>query len=159
MSKFDLEEFRDYFLDMVKTNLADKLIEITADKGDSLEIPMPEDHHFIHTVNDQAISFNRFIHYGFSNIEAVGNGAAISYTPTLFFAFYFQDLGKGNVAEQKLLRYTRAMTEVVMEQSTKNAIISALKVEPLPPAIVALADQDGSEWKVGAIEITGSFTA
>ena len=159
MSKFDIEGFSEYFVSMMKTNLAAKIAEISAEKNDTIVIEPPKDKHFIHTINDQALNFDPFIHYGFSNISAVGNGIAVKYTPTMFFAFYFIDTGKGDIAEKKLLRYTRAMTEIATSKSTENSMISALEVVPLPPALVALSEQDGAELKVGGIEITGSFVA
>ena len=71
----------------------------------------------------------------------------------MFFAFYFLER-KQSIAETKVLRYTRAMTEIISENVAKNSMISEPIIEPLPPAIVRFDDMDGSEYNVGAVNIT-----
>lgn len=156
MAKFDLEDFRSLFLGLIQDNIDSKLDEIDAEKGD-FTLVKPDSSHFIHTIDSQALAFDPFIHYGFSNIETSSQAGKVRWTPTMLFAFYFLDRGDGDIAESKVLRYTRAMTEIIAENATKNAIISTVEILPLPPAIVSLADQDGSNYKVGGIEIKGSF--
>jgi hypothetical protein len=156
MAKFDLEDFRDYFLNLIKDNLDAKIDELNAEKADSITLAKPDASHFIHKVNDQALAFDPFIHYGFSDIKADSQAASVQWTPRMFFAFYFIDRD-GGVAENKLLRYTRAMTEIIAANVTNNAMISTVKIIPLPPAIVSFGDLDGADYQAGGIEIEGSL--
>ena len=154
---FDVEEFRDYFLNMIKDNIDAKIDEINADKNDSITLSKPDAAHFIADINDQALAFDPFIHYGFSEIKTGSQAGSVQWTPSMFFAFYFLSREEADVAESKVLRYTRAMTEIVAAKVTDNAMISAVEILPLPPSIVIFDDMDGAEYKVGAIEIKGSF--
>ena len=157
----DLEVFRDTLLKMFQENLEAELEVIDAEKDDGLCLDKPCPDSYFYDINNQAINSDVFIHYGFSNIESDIRGGCISYTPTMFFSYYFCD-GNNNsnadVAYNKIFRYTRAMAKVIADRATSLGWVSNLKVVPLPPAQVVFADLDGSEWKAGSIEITGSFT-
>lgn len=160
MAKYDLEDFRSYFLNLIKDNMSAKLAEITAEKADSITLDAPDADHYIHSIDDQALAFDPFVHYGFSEIESASQGGSILWKPTMFFAYYFlDDSQKGDVAETKILRYTRAMVEIIAANAAQNSYISTPEIIPLPPAIVSFAMQDGSDYKVGGIEIKGSFMA
>lgn len=156
---YDLEDFRDYFLNLIKDNIDAKIDAINTAKADSITLKKPASEHFVSDINDQALAFDPFIHYGFSEIKTRSQGGVVQWTPTMFFAFYFISRDKGDVAESKVLRYTKAMAEIIAENFSKNAIISNVEILPLPPTIVIFSDMDGSEYKVGAIEIKGSFVA
>ena len=157
MAKFDVELFRDYILQIVVDNIDAKIDEINTEKNDSIILTKPDSAHFIHTLNDQALAFDPFIHYGLSAINTEAQGGSVKWVPQMFISFYFIDRGQGDIAESKVLRYTRAITEILADKATANSLISTLEILPLPPAIVTLADQDGSNYKVGAVEIKGSF--
>lgn len=159
MSKFDLESFRDLYLDLVKSNIASKISEINTEKNDGVILEVPSASHFIRNIDDQALSFDPFIHYGFSEIDAESNAGAVVYEATLFFAFYFIDRGEGSIAESKILRYTRAITEIISENAHKSGMVSNLQIKALPPSIVSFSDPetDESAYNVGAVELTGSI--
>lgn len=157
MAKFDLENFRDYYLNLIKNNISAKLTAITAEKADSIPLPEPDASAYIKDINDGAINVDPFVHYGFHDVETSSQGHSIKWTPTMFFFFYFVEHGEGNVAENKVLRYTRAATEIILENSLSNSIVSAIQVNPIPPVEVKFSHMDGSPHKVGGLEIKGSF--
>lgn len=156
--KFDLEVFKEYYLTIIQNNMSAKIAAISTEKNDGISLPIPTANQYISFINAGAWAFDPLIHYGFNEIETESNGQNVKYTAQMFFAFYFLDFNDG-IAEKKVFRYTRAMTEILAENSKSNAYVSNLQILPLPAATVKFEEQDGSIYKVGAVELKGSFIA
>lgn len=157
MAVFDIESFRDYWLDLFQNNLGAELSAIETEKGDGVSLPDPSADQYIQNFNDRVLTYESFMYYKVSSVETPeSGGAGYSQKITLSFAYVFTDAAQGDgVAENKIFRYTRAMAGLVRKNAVKNSQIGEAKVNTFAP-IDLQANEDG--WmKAGIIEIEGTI--
>lgn len=157
MAKFDIESFRDYWIDLIKAGLTAKLAEITTEKGDSLVLATFSDEQWTNDYNKKVLNYESFVLYSMeiSNPETVGNAANIEIK--LFIEIVFANREGGIEVENRILRYTRAMMEIVLENSRKNASISGVTIREFVPVPIKIS-VNSPVMKTGAVEITGTIT-
>lgn len=157
MARADIETFRDYFLGLIQANLAAKLAEINAEKADGITLTDFIAAQYTSDMNEKVMNYSEFVFYGFPEILTIPNprgGFALDITMSFEVVFCAPD--GGTVAENKILRYTRAMAEIVTESLRGNCIASDVTVEILAP--VSLAENLRSQWtKIGGIQIRGTI--
>lgn len=150
---YDLESFRDDMKALLVDNLSSKISDINTEKGESIIEAIPEAN-FYSDLNEKIINAKDFIHYGFLPFdEGDSNGAAIGQPVSMFFMTLLTDPDGGEVGENKILRYTRAMFEIFAENATSFQSISDLKLQVLPPEIVNI--QDFGWYISGGVYVTG----
>lgn len=156
MAKFDLENFRDWFIDLFQTNMAAKIAEINAEKGDSLLTDFTADQYFS-DMNQRIDNYDRFIFYGFPDIQTINNGRGPSALEvTMAFDIVVAEPEGGTISENIVMRYTRAMVEIVEANSRSNPQIGDVSVEQFAP--VSLNDnQLSARMKIGGISIKGTI--
>lgn len=153
--RFDLEDFRDTLKAYLVDGMAAKVAEINTEKGDTLLNEIPEAQ-YTQDLNEKIVNFTEFIYFGFLDFDPpVSSGGQIAQPVSMFFMTVVPDTDGGIVGENKILRYTRAMTEIFQAQALKDSRISGLEITPMPPALVDI--EPGSEWhKAGGVFVKGT---
>lgn len=158
MSKFDVENFRDYLRDVLQAGMAAKAAEINAEKGDSLLSDIPSDQ-YVRNYNDTVLNFDLVLYYKIARIETGESRAGgTDLSVSVVFAVVFSNQDDWDAAESKILRYTRAMLEIFTESGYKNSQISDLRIEPFEPDMVQLSE-NSPVFQAGGVQVTGVITA
>lgn len=162
--KYDIELFLYDLEKIFKDNFNNKVNQINNEKiNDS---PIQKDDFAIENINDAAWyfynipsnwSYSKFIVYGLSDIQL----SAQQYdghiqTVTVFFEVAIMDEGLEPSKSQiyKLLRYTRCLQEIALENFDKIRHYGKIQVDSLPPTVV---DVSGKILKTSGINVTASF--
>lgn len=153
-AKYDIETFVNEVIGMVQDNLPAKIAEINLEKGDSALEVIPNGDYF-DSIMQQVLNVNEFIYYPIVSIETVANGATTSLTVTLQISAIFNNRNCDNTM-QKVLRYSRALREVVQGDFKLSGSASRLKVTEFAPQDIIL--NDGSDFKMGGINLTSTIT-
>ena len=155
MANFDLEDFRDILKAYLVDNMAAKVAEINTEKGDSLLVEIPEAQYF-QDFNEKIVNFTDFMYFGFLPFDpGRSSGNSLAQPVSMFFLSMISDHEGGTVGENKLLRYTRAMTEIFQANATANAHISDLEITIMPPELVQI--RPGADWyKAGGVYVKGT---
>jgi hypothetical protein len=140
---FDLET-------LVKSKLSAKLLSISNEKNDGITLEAPNADAWFDSANDRVFNYNPFVYFGISDCKPFSVGNVSSREVTLFFEICFTD--SGNFAStKKVLRYTRALREIIEENYKKFAQAGTLKIEQMVPVTV---DNQSARYKIGGIYIS-----
>jgi hypothetical protein len=150
--KYDVESFRDDIINLIKDNLDSKINEINLEKSDSNNISLVAAENYYNDINDQVLNANPFVHYGVLTAEPIGSVGIKTSLEVTIFVYVFIDMLNAVGAETKVLRYIRALSEVI--QCDFKKFRASLSIVQRLPAIV---QHNGSDFKVGGINITGTF--
>jgi hypothetical protein len=157
MAKFDLENFRDYFVSLFQVNLGTKLAEINAEKSDSIVLADFTSDQYFSDMNAKVSNYSKFIFYGFTDILTIPNPrGGFALDVTIAFDIVFSEPEGGTISENMIIRYTRALAEIVSENATRNPQIQDVEVQLFAPA--SFADNATSDrMKIGGIQIKGTI--
>lgn len=152
MAQFDLEEMVSEFVALFQANLNTKITALNTEKGDS-ELTTFTNEQYINDLNKKVMNYSQFIYYTFDEINAIQNNSQYEIDATLDFMVVFVEREGGTLAETKLLRYTRALTEVVLEN------IDTLRTQDIEVSIFAPVDaidsMTNAYLRVAGIKIKG----
>lgn len=160
---YDVENFRDDMLGIMQDNIDAKLAAITAEKGDGLVLPNFYDADlseslFFNSVTEQIFSYNNFIMYNIEKVDVNTNGRNISFDVQMSFIANFVDGHDNTDAETKVLRVTRAMREVVLDNFRAKTNISNITIENIAPVSISLNGQS-DDYKAGGVVLSATFAA
>ncbi len=159
MAKFDLESFRDYFLTMIQSAWAAKIAEINAEKSDAITLQDIPSAQYFSDLNESVVNFNEFIHYEFGEIQTITQPRMpAAMVVEMAVAVVVTDPQSGLSAENKALRYTRALAEIIMANASKNPQIGGVEIEVFAPISPKENLLSGST-KVGGIIIKGVLSS
>ena len=155
MARFDLEDFSDVLKAYLVDNMVAKVAEINTEKGDSLLVVIPEAQYF-EDFNSDIVNFKDFIYFGFLPFDpGISSGDSLGQPVTMFFLTMTSDVDGGTIGRNKILRYTRAMTEIFQASALKDSRISDLEITILPPDLVQITP--GADWyKAGGVYVKGT---
>ena len=158
MARFDIENFRDYFIAMIKDNLAAKLAEINAEKADSLTLEVFDNDQYAGSLSEKVMNYADFVLYGFPEIQTIQqpDSGDFAIEIQMTFDIWIADTDGGIVAENKVLRYTRAFSEIIAENIRKNPIIGDVQLEIFSPLPLSLS-QFSAIMRVGGVQIKGTI--
>lgn len=155
MAKFDIESFRDYFLGLFQANLAAKVSEINSEKNDGITIVDIPAAQYFNDLNAAVVNYHTFIFYGFPEIKTTDRrGTSFSLEITMSVEVVISESEGGTETENKIMRYTRALAEIIAE-SAKHPQISELEIELFAPISLQL-NLGSPVTKAGGINIKGA---
>lgn len=157
MAKFDIESFRDYWINLIKNNLQAKLDEIMTEKGDALKLDNFSDGQWTNDLNNKVMNSDCFVLYSLIINALATNGQESSIEITLTIEVVFSNQEGGVPVENKILRYTRAIKEIVLANSQENENISDIEATELAPVDIRTS-LESQIIKTGAVEIKGVIT-
>lgn len=163
---YDTERLLSDLENVLKTKLNTKIAAITAEKdalGVTLDLPTVDVNEgiFFQTWDDKILNSSPGILYGLR--DSVADGSPYSATAeklTLFVEVYFTnpmneaDDGSG---VRRILRYMRAIKEIVQENFDSNEILSKIKIKTITPLSFRLDNDSSDEIKVGGVELETSI--
>ena len=158
--KYDVERLIDDTLAIVKSNLNDKLDEIQNEKDtllgdDNFNLPRIDDKAYFDSLDDKVANFNEYVYYGVGDNAVIEIASAEASEVSLFFTVVLHYDGDDRIY-RKMLRYIRALQEIVSENFGEIPECSNFKVATISPA--DLKDLDGDTFhKIGGISISSAI--
>ena len=154
--KQDAESIVDIILTIVKTNMNTKLAEITAEKNDGITLSDIPDaaYYFNHIPKNNNRS--SFVVYGITNTEILDNaGMGVLKRYSIDIEIALSGLtNKGiETLERSLMRYTRAIEEVLAENWSNKTLYGTLELTQIPSQTFAL-EVSGELLRVAGVRAT-----
>lgn len=155
--KIDIEEIEKKILAIIQSKLPAKLIEINTEKGDSL-LANIDNSTYVNNLYQAEINNSLFVFYGIKDSVTKDNGSDFSQEWTLFYNVLIQDMNQLATVRSKIIRYSRAFSEVIKENITEISRYCSI------PEIANIAPQDVTDinnntpYKMGGIEIKIVFS-
>ncbi len=157
MARFDVESFGDYFLALIQSKLSAKIAAINAEKNDGITLETFDSAQYVDDMNGEVVNYASFIFYGFPEVSTIMNpNGDFALEVTMSFEIVFQGTEIGPVVSKKILRYSRALAEIICENIRENAQIQSVSVELLSP-VTFIQNQNSSRTKIGGIQIKGTI--
>lgn len=156
MAKYDVEQFEDDMLALVKSNISAKVAEINAEKGDDM-LQAPRDDQYINNYSRDNINKDFWIYYAVVQSEPIAQaGASLALEVTMDFYIAFCNVNNDGAAQKKTLRYIRALSEIFQSNYRKHAEISALKITSHFGGQTRF-ENNRNWYKIGAVELKGTI--
>lgn len=159
MGKNDIEKVEQVILGIVQSKLAAKVAEINADKNDAIVLTNIDSSKYFNNFYEEEETSDLFIFYGIEQVETQSIGVDSAETWTIFYIVYIGDSNnkKANV-RPKVFRYTRALKEIINENSNLIARhCSKGEISNLTPENVEDINNDTPFYR-GGIEFTISLS-
>jgi len=159
--KYDLERLLDDLLAIVKTNLNTKINEIQAEKTTLLgqgnfAVPLIDDNAWFDSLDERTVNFDPYVYYGVNDNRVIEQAGAEASEVQIFFTVVLHYDGSDTAMFRKMLRYIRALQEIVSENFDAIQCASNLTVSTMTP--VDLKDLDGDTFhKIGGVVINTSI--
>lgn len=152
MGKNDIEKIEQVILGIVQSNLAAKVVEVNTDKGDSLLTDIDSSKYF-NDFYQAELTGSKFIFFGIEQPETQSVGRNSAETWTIFYKVFIEQENKLSTIRSAVLRYTRALKEIINENSDKIArVCSKGEISNLTPENVEDINNNNTPFKMGGIE-------
>lgn len=147
MSKYDLENAISDIFNLVKSNLDAKIDQIQAEKdvvlgANNFTIEKINSNAWFDRLDDRVTNYSPFMYYNINQIETVSEYGATIKTASLYFLVVISLENENKNINAKMLRYVRALEEVINENTGKIKKLTKLRVKLISP--IDLRDQDTS---------------
>lgn len=152
VAKYDVETFLDALGTLLTSNLNTKIAEISTEKGDASTVPMAQLHadaFFKQTLNNDCAAFDPYLLYGVTDISTDGIGPASIRTCTFEVSIVVADQGTDKNIVKRVLRYQRALEEVLHENFDRLRAGFKLKVNSLVPVQLTAVNSPAQFRAVG----------
>lgn len=145
MAKVDIETYLEELKLLFQDKLTAKLLAIDTEKNDGTICETVENSaYFLQGYHEAMTNYNRFIIYGIDSIVSNSVNGANAKKLTLFLELAITDRGMNNENIKKMLRYGRALEEIVNENFDRILGHTRFAVELLEPA--TFADESGGVY-------------
>lgn len=153
---FDIETFLSELETYLKANLNTKITAINTEKGDSPQLAsINSDAYFLMTMDEAVANYDPFVYYGIQDIVSDGIGPGTAKAYTVVVALLFADSASDQLNGKRVLRYSRALNEVIDEKYAEISYSVKTKVKSLVPISLSLIDTTNNYRAVGVeIEVT-----
>lgn len=156
MAKYDVEMFLSDLQSYLNSSLNTKLSAIDSEKADSITLKQVDSSAYIlQTMDGSVPNYDPYVFYGIQDIESTGIGPATANRYTIVVALILADALRDTTIAKRMLRYQRALSEVVQERYADIGDSFKAKIQNLVP--IALTDMDTSNAYRGigvSIEVT-----
>ena len=167
-AKYDAERFIDDLLEIFRTNLNTKIAEIQAEKAiflgsKNFDLPTLEDNAWFDTLDVKTVNFDPFVYFGINDNALIEIESAEASDYTAFSTVILDYNGDDATMYKKMLRYIRALREIVSENFDTISEVSNLKVATINPTNFQDLDvdddnMDNSMNKIGGITLQGAIS-
>ena len=141
--KYDIENFFDDVLVVLRANINTKLAAIDTDKNDGITLEtVNTDAYFFQTMATQMANFGVFVYVGVGEIE--GDPSPYAYVSQKFSAdvvVILSDDGNDPNIMKRLLRYHRALIEIFQTNFDKISKVGKIKISSLSPFPIEVMDR------------------
>lgn len=159
--KYDAERFMDDLLVIIRENLNLKINEIQAEKDTLLgsgnfAVPTIETAAYFDSLDERVANFDPYVYYGLGDNTVIQAASAESSDLTAFFTVVLHYNGSDASMYRKMLRYVRALQEIISENYDTIPEVSRLKVTAISPQ--DLRDLDESTFhKIAGVSIQAAI--
>lgn len=149
--RYDAESLVSDVLAIVTANLNTKLLEIDSEKADGITMfPVPAAAYFFQDFSHElAASYDVFCYYGLEDPVTDGIGPHTSENHTLYFVIMLKETAETQVFTQRLMRYSRALTEILQSGWQNNRNRCKLSISSISPTRFSEANKEGAYRAVG----------
>ena len=154
---YDEERLLTDIENLFKNNFATKIAAINSEKSDSITlVTVDSTNGYFADMNDKSANYNPIILTAITDQTSESNGAATLRTITVNVALILSDdIGDANILK-RMLRYGRAMREIVEDKFFNLRSVDIFKIESLP--VLSFQKSGQSEvYKVVGINIITSI--
>lgn len=162
---YDIEKLLDDVKAILVTKLNAKIADISAEKAseaNTLATPLLDtvEGIFFHTWDDKILNHSPAILYGLRSSEVDGSGLSNAAEKVTIFieVYYTNPMNEISDAAgtRRMLRYMRALKEVLQENFDNNELRSKIKIKTFTPMSFRL-DESSDDIKVGGVEVETSL--
>lgn len=155
---YDIETLLDDLKNLLQEKLNTKIDAIALEKSTS-EITfdmqqVQESSYHYQTWSDKILTQVPAIFYGIEEIQANGVGPATLEVYKIFVEIIILDNGNDPYTQRRLLRYSRALKEVLQENYDSFPWSNKTKIETVRPVSFSLNQDTSEEIHVGGVSIT-----
>lgn len=156
--QYDAERLLDDLLQVVKSKLNTKINEIQAEKqtllgSGNFVVPNIKEEAWFDGLDERSANFDPYVYYGVNDNTVIELASAESSELSIFFVVVMHYNGNDATMYRKMLRYIRALQEIVRENFDAIPEVSRFQVRTITPN--DLRDLDTSEFsKIGGIVIS-----
>ncbi len=156
MARFDIETFLDGIAAVYKANLPAKLLAIAAEKNDGMVLKSVDNAAYLfQTLTGTSMNWNPCILIGLEDIQSSGLGPHTIENIAVNVVLILADQGEDIVIGRRMLRYSRALREV-LEANWSNPSLLKCSISSMIPIDFKLLDSDQLYRAVG-IEIKAAI--
>jgi len=160
--KYDTERLLNDLKEIVQSNLNTKINEIQAEKATLLgasnfAVPEVHDDAWFDSLDDKTVNFDPYVYYGVSDNTVIELAGAETSDVSIFFTVVLHYNGSDAAMFRKMLRYIRALQEIVAENFDAIPCASNLTVKTISPT--DMKDLDGDTFhKIGGVVINTAIS-
>lgn len=164
--KYDAEALLNDLENIIKQNLNNKIAEIQAEKeallgSSNFNVPSVDENAYFDTLDGRESNWNPYVYYGVGDNSPIEIASAEASELSLFFTVVLTNDANDPNVYRKMLRYIRALQEVVSENFDEIAEASNFKITTLTPS--DMRDMDGEDemgllHKIGGVAITTAIS-
>lgn len=151
MAKYDVEQFLNDLATTLQASLNTQIDAVTTDKADGMTLKHVDatNAYFLQTLNEKVANYDPFILYGIdkSPTDAIGPTSAKKYSITIVLTL--ADEGTDLKIVTRLLRYQRAMVEVLEANWDKIGDGLKLKLDELAPVAWTQQNSNANFQSIG----------
>jgi hypothetical protein len=154
--KLDIEKVEELLINFVKNNLTTKLAEIDSEKNDGIVLSGIPTAAYFDTFTSEINNVENFIYYTINDVTTDGIGPSTASTFSMFIVVYSPENfnSENSTWRKKSFRYSRAIQEIIQENSKDVGAISQLTISIIIPQAFAL-NEDSPIYKVGGVSLSG----
>jgi len=150
MAKYDIETFLVALETHLKADLNTKIAEINTEKNDSITLLTIDSNAYCQQSMDQVImNYDPYIYYGITDIRSIGLGPQTANTYRIVIAIIVADAEGDTLIARRLLRYQRALSEVIENKSSTFASYKKTNISSLVPIAFQIQDETRSYRAIG----------
>lgn len=136
--RYDVEQFLDDILGLVKTNLNIEIASIQAEKdtllgSNNISIKTVENKAYYVSLDEGVANYDPFVYYGVENDQAIPMEGASAENVQAFFFVVLHNSASDAETHRRLLRYTRALKQIMENNFDVISQIGTIKVEAVVP--------------------------
>jgi len=160
MAKYDTESFLKQLITLLKANLNTQISAINTEKADFSIDTIDDDAWYFQNLNDNVFNNTVFVAYGIEANAKVSEPQQDNYVKEISVFIEVSMSDDGDTTNEnvmwRLLRYTRALEEVVFKNYQKIDSRAKLRVKNLEPTSFSL---EGRLFRSAGINVTAALTA
>lgn len=156
--KYDTESLISDLLEIIKSNLNTKISEIQAEKtvllgSANFAVPLIDDQAWFDSLDERTVNFDPYVYFGVNDNTVIELAGAETSEVQVFFTVVLHYNGNDANMYKKMLRYIRALQEVVSETFDRLPEVARFQVRTVAPN--DLRDIDGETFhKIGGVVIS-----
>jgi hypothetical protein len=134
MIKYDLERFLEDIEAILVDQLNDKLVQIDTEKADDIILkPVDDGAYFLQELNSRVANYDPFVVYSIESMEPISTLGGTASKVTVSIVLIIADNGQDIAITKRILRYSRALKEVIEENFALDENGINLEVQSLVP--------------------------